>query len=246
MSNALSLHNHRAGVPAAVQLHPEHDEVRCKGDWTALCLTAAETRLQQLDTGDRTWRIDASGIRRLDSAGALALRDLQAKLGRPGHPASLVNLSPIHAALLNLIDSAHASPQDQLDASTTAAHPPAVRWSAEVLAALEFLGTLTRIGIPHLLRPWRLRYRRIAAELQQAGVQALPIIGLLTFLMGGVIAFQGGVALRQYGASVFLVDLVGITMLREMAPSLAAVVVAGRTGAAYTAEIGAMKTTQEV
>src|SRR5690606_15805879 len=95
-------------------------------------------------------------------------------------------------------------------------------------------------------RPWRLRGGQVVAEIHKAGVTALPIIGLLTFLMGVVIAYQGGIPLEQYGAKVFLADLVAITMLREMAPLLTAIVIAGRTGSAYTAEIGTMKITEEI
>lgn len=242
MSDAFSLHNHRIGVPASLRMNAAEDEIRCEGDWTALCLEAAEVWLERLDVAGRAWRVDAGGIRRLDSAGALALRELQAKVGSQ----NLTNLSATHAAMLAMVDTATVSARDPREVTSPAAKPRLQSWLAEILAVFEFLGVLTRIALPRLLRPWQLRYRRMGAELEQAGVQALPIVGLLTFLMGGVIAFQGGVALRQYGADVFLVDLVGITMLREMAPLLVAVVAAGRTGAAYTAEIGSMKATQEV
>ena len=78
------------------------------------------------------------------------------------------------------------------------------------------------------------------------GLMALPIIGLLAFLMGVVLAYQGGTQLNQYGANIFIVDLVGITLLRELAPLLTAIIVAGRSGSAYTAEIGTMHVTEEI
>jgi phospholipid/cholesterol/gamma-HCH transport system permease protein len=97
-----------------------------------------------------------------------------------------------------------------------------------------------------LLRPRRFRLRQTVSELAQAGYRALPILGLLSFLLGIVIAYQGGVQLRQYGASVFIADLVGLSMVRELAPLMTAIIVAGRTGSAYAAEIGTMKVTEEV
>ncbi|MDA3786403.1 MAG: ABC transporter permease, partial [Deltaproteobacteria bacterium] len=79
-----------------------------------------------------------------------------------------------------------------------------------------------------------------------AGVQALPIIGLLTFLIGVVISYQGGVQLQQYGASIYITDLVALSMTREFAPLITAILVAGRTGSAYTAQIATMQVTEEI
>jgi len=86
----------------------------------------------------------------------------------------------------------------------------------------------------------------VLGEIQTAGVNALPILGLLSLLVGLVIAYQGGIPLRSYGANIFIVDLVAVTTLREMAPLLTAVIVAGRTGSAYAAQLGTMKITEEV
>jgi len=91
-----------------------------------------------------------------------------------------------------------------------------------------------------------MRWRPLLAVLETAGAHALPIVGLLSFLMGLVIAYQGGVQLRNYGANIFVVELVALTMLRELAPLLTAIIVAGRTGSAFTAQIGTMRVTEEV
>ncbi len=91
-----------------------------------------------------------------------------------------------------------------------------------------------------------MRWKRVLREVELSGAQALPILGLLSFLLGLVIAYQGGVALRQYGAGIFLADLVGLSVTRELAPLLAAIIIAGRTGSAYAAEIGTMQVTEEV
>jgi len=83
-------------------------------------------------------------------------------------------------------------------------------------------------------------------DLHAAGFQALPIVGLLSFLLGVVIAYQGAVQLRRYGASIFVADLVGLSMLRELSPLLTAIIVAGRSGSAFAAQIGTMKVTEEI
>ena len=83
-------------------------------------------------------------------------------------------------------------------------------------------------------------------NVQLAGFDALPITGLLSFLMGIVIAYQGADQLRRFGANIFVADLVGIAMLRELSPLLTAIIVAGRSGSAFTAQIGTMKVTEEI
>ena len=96
------------------------------------------------------------------------------------------------------------------------------------------------------MHPGRIRWAQIASNLGRPDTGALGIVGLLSFLLGIVIAYQGGVQLRQYGASLFVADLVGLSMVRELAPLITAIIVAGRTGSAYTAQIGTMQVTEEV
>jgi phospholipid/cholesterol/gamma-HCH transport system permease protein len=97
-----------------------------------------------------------------------------------------------------------------------------------------------------VLHPSRIRWRPILHNIQLAGVQALPITGLLSFLMGIVIAYQGATQLQRFGANIFIADLVGLSMVRELSPLLTAIIVAGRSGSAYTAQIGTMKVTEEI
>jgi ABC transport permease subunit len=83
-------------------------------------------------------------------------------------------------------------------------------------------------------------------NLRSAGFDALPIVGLLSFLLGIVVAYQGAGQLRQYGANIFVADLVGLSMLREFAPLITAIIIAGRSGSAYAAQIGTMSVTEEI
>jgi phospholipid/cholesterol/gamma-HCH transport system permease protein len=114
------------------------------------------------------------------------------------------------------------------------------------IGLIAFVGEVGSAWVRQLRHPRRIRWRAVADELAAAGHRALAIVGLLAFLLGIVIAYQGGVQLQQYGASLFVADLVGLSMVRELAPMITAIIVAGRTGSAYTAQIGTMQVTEEV
>jgi phospholipid/cholesterol/gamma-HCH transport system permease protein len=111
---------------------------------------------------------------------------------------------------------------------------------------LAFVGEVALAAAGTLRHPRRLRARQVLFHLRASGVDALPIVGLMSFLLGVVIAYQGAAPLRQYGANVFIVDLIGLSVLREFAPLIVAIVVAGRTGSACAAQLGTMVVTEEV
>jgi len=111
---------------------------------------------------------------------------------------------------------------------------------------LAFLGETSIAMARALVWPARIRWQALFANIETAGLRAMPIVGLLSFLIGVVIAYQGGNQLRYYGANIFIVELVTLTMVRELAPLIAAIIVAGRTGSSYTAQIGTMQVTEEV
>jgi phospholipid/cholesterol/gamma-HCH transport system permease protein len=118
--------------------------------------------------------------------------------------------------------------------------------AGEALAMLAFIGETAVALAGCLLRPARLRLRPVLHNIRSAGVDALPIVGLLAFMLGVVVAYQGAGQLRNYGANIFVADLVGVSMLREFAPLITAIIVAGRSGSAYAAQIGTMQVTEEV
>jgi len=111
---------------------------------------------------------------------------------------------------------------------------------------LAFLGELFLRGLKSLLLPARIQWRALFVSLEQTGYRSLPIVGLLSFLIGVVLAYQTGLQLKPYGANIFIVDLSGMAILREFAPLITAIILAGRTTSAFTAEIGMMKINQEV
>ncbi len=118
-------------------------------------------------------------------------------------------------------------------------------WS-QIRALLGFLGLVLMTLARNLLRPWRWRVTALVAQLEQTTLDALPIVALLAFMVGAVIAFLGATMLSAYGASVFTVDLVSFAFLREFGVLLAAILLAGRTASAFTAQIGAMQSHEEI
>lgn len=113
-------------------------------------------------------------------------------------------------------------------------------------ALLAFLGlVLARLAL-QLARPWRIRWTSLSHHMEQVGLKALPIVGLMSFLIGLVLVQQGAYQLRRFGAEIFVVDMIGIATLRELGVLLTAIMVAGRSGSAFTAQIGTMKLTEEV
>jgi len=117
---------------------------------------------------------------------------------------------------------------------------------SQAVAMLGFIGeTACALGAA-IARPARFRWRPVLYNIRTAGFDALPIVGLLSFLLGVVVAYQGADQLRQYGANIFVADLVGLSMLREFAPLIVAIIIAGRSGSAYAAQIGTMAVTEEI
>lgn len=221
--------------------------MRCLGDWTASRLAPIERQLRRLTVPPGPWQLDATGVERLDTAGALLLQRLCQRLEQQGEARLL--LTAEQRALFELIGRAgerrRPAAAPRLGAVARLGRATVLALS-HFYALLSFLGEATADALPRLLRPHTLRWRQVTAELQRAGVDALPIVALLAFLMGVVIAYQSGGPLQDYGANLYLVDLLSITMLREMAPLVTAIVVAGRTGSAYAAQLGTMNITEEI
>lgn len=114
------------------------------------------------------------------------------------------------------------------------------------IAFMTFIGKLFITKINSLKSISSIRYKEIAFEMNESAIKALGIIALTSFLIGLVVAYQSAYQLKIYGANIFIVDMLGISILRELAPLMTAIVIAGRSGSAFTAQIGAMKITQEL
>ena len=237
-------------TPAAItQSTPE--QLALSGDWTARGLGAIGQQLDELSVSARLEMvIDGSRIVALDTAGAWVMQKLLRSLRGEAGVVRVTDLRPEFASLLELVGpqpvdqgvpavSKRASTLERLGRSAEAA-------AAQAIALLGFVGEIALAFAGCVARPARLRWRPILYNLRSAGFDALPIVGLLSFLLGIVVAYQGADQLRQYGANIFIADLVGLSMLREFAPLITAIIIAGRSGSAYAAQIGTMSVTEEI
>ena len=235
---------------AAADVHVAEGALRCVGAWTVGCIARLEERLERggWPRGGETW-LDGSGVTAMDTAGAWLMCRLHRVLEHDGGRVAVRGLRPEQMALLEMISSADVGAQ----VVPGAASPPLARigvlaWRAgsQLLETLAFIGEVARSALRSAVQPHRIRWRTVLYNVRTAGFDALPISGLLCFLMGIVISYQGATQLERYGANIFVADLVGLAMLRELSPLLTAIIVAGRSGSAYAAQIGTMKVTEEI
>lgn len=116
----------------------------------------------------------------------------------------------------------------------------------EVQRFLDFIGCMTLALLGVLRHPSTANLRDVAVQMVRSGVSAIPIVLLVTFLIGFVMAFQSAVQLRQFGADIYVADLVGLSITRELGPLMTAIIVCGRSGAAFAAELGTMSVSEEI
>ncbi len=201
--------------------------------------------------------IDGSAIEQFDTNGALLIQTLIKKLKRAGYSYQLSGFKETDYDLIQYIMGLDFEPEAYYHAEMAAAEEKqesllttvgkrSVNGINEQITFLAFFGRVALALFGKLLKPWQIRWTPFWANLQTAGVMALPIIGLLNFLIGLVITYQGGTLLQMFGMNIFAVHLVTISTLRVLGPLLTAIIVAGRTGSAYAAQIGTMVVNEEV
>jgi phospholipid/cholesterol/gamma-HCH transport system permease protein len=239
-------------APAALT-QPTPQKIVLTGAWTARSLGPLQSSLETVHAPDGPAIADASGLLALDSAGAWVLHRLLLRLRSQG---AAVDLQGVHPAFIPLLEAvAQRFTELAGTPAVPVSAPPGLlaRTGQGTLAALEqaqallgFVGE-SALALAHsVAHPARIRWRPILFNIRTAGFDALPIVGLLSFMLGIVVAYQGADQLRQYGANIFVADLVGLSMLREFAPLITAIIIAGRSGSAYAAQIGTMAVTEEI
>jgi phospholipid/cholesterol/gamma-HCH transport system permease protein len=189
--------------------------------------------------------LDLAGLEALDTTGATLL--LTAEAAGAGN--TIRGAAPGVAAVLDRVRDALAAPRPKPEPGL----PLVARlghgaWHAVagLRDAFTFLGELMVTLALTVLRPGRLRFRELLRHLDEAGTRAFPLTILLGFLLGVILAFQSAIPLRRFGAEIFVPNLVGISLMRELGPLMAGVILAGRTGSAYAAELGTMTVNEEV
>jgi len=239
-------------APAGFELDAPSRTLTLTGDWTLAALGPALTRAGSVRAGVEPERIDVAQVGALDTAGALLLLRLARPPGDELDRGRFTGLGAQHAALLELVARRRESdvPARSRHASLTALLErigAAVAGSAQQgRALLGFLGLTLATFAQLLVGRRKLRVTATVFHMEQVGLDALPIVALLTFLVGAVVAFIGATALRDFGAQIYTVELVAISFLREFGPLLTAILLAGRSGSAFTAQIGSMKSREEL
>jgi len=245
----------RRDPPATLDVSRRDDGwyLTAAGDWTAERLEAVVGPLRSLGRRlcDRPVVWDFSAVHRIDSAGLLLWLHHRRRLESLGCRQRVVGQSAELRRLLELlrdypVEAPPPPPKGRFFDPLTALGRFVVGGWRDFIAFLAFLGEDFVTLLRTLRHPSELRVDAIAHHIQEAGIRALPIITLTSFLIGVVIAYQGAVQLQKFGANLFVVDMIGISVTRELAPLITAIVVAGRTGSAYTAELGVMKITEEI
>jgi phospholipid/cholesterol/gamma-HCH transport system permease protein len=223
----------------------------CAGIWTLEHLAALERQIAALPT-TLTGQItcDVGAIAAMDTSGAWLLQRTLGQLTQRGCTITVAHLTNDYAALLQTVTAnwAQTAQYQRIARENWLAQFGRWSWRAwdNLGKALAFIGAATVSFGALLRRAQPMRWRMLLYDLQVDGLAGMPIIGLLSFLMGVVIAYQGSEQLKTFGANIFIVDLVGISLLREIAPLITAILVAGRSGSAYTAQIGTMTVTEEL
>jgi phospholipid/cholesterol/gamma-HCH transport system permease protein len=234
--------------PDLIVVHDKHVTLRPSGDWTLANVEALEELCErQFPTEVAT--IDISQVTALDTVGAWLFEKLVRRLSSTSMPTSLVGVSGSYADLMKEMQGINRR------------RPAAGRRESVILGFLEdlgrgfiaesasFLQMLGAVGmalVGVLRRPRSLRLTSTVYQLYKVGWLAIPIMVLITFLIGAIIAQQGFFHFRKFGAESYTVDMVGILVLREIGVLIVAIMVAGRSGSAYTAELGSMKMREEI
>ena len=225
--------------------------VRLSGEWRLGAPRPAPEELQRELAARPIGRVgfDAAELQGWDSTLLAFLADLELRCQTASVEVDRAGLPPGVRRLLELAEAVPerpAEPSERPSWLLARVGGWAQRCAAGWLEFLAFLGQVT-VASGRLLT-WRARFRRadLLLHLQEAGAEALPIVTLVSILVGLILAFVGAVQLQQFGADIFIANLVGIAMLREMGAMMTGIIMAGRTGAAFAAQLGTMKVTEEV
>ena len=218
---------------------------RLRGDWTILNLSqhfeALGAQASQCAAESDALRWDLRGVDALDHAGAMLLWHAW---GRK-RPASLDCL-PEHAALFERLAAPGPELQRRRRRVRERLGPPLTGLAAHLIDATELLGQLALDAMLMMRKPALIAWRDISAQIFRTGAQALAITALVGFLVGVTLSYLTSRQLKSYGADIFIVNILGLSVWRELGPLLAAILVAGRSGSALTAQFGVMRVTQEL
>ena len=204
-----------------------------------------------IDSNPSKLTVDFSQVEYFDSSGALFLVKLEDEAVARSVPFTIINMSAQQKQMLSLVDR-------------EALHAPSLATREQPLNLVEQLGSVTMDVLKDVYEvilfwgelahevvfsiwhPGQIRWNDVIAYMKKVGVDGLPIVALISFLLGLIIAFMSALQLKQFGANIYVASLVAVAMVRELGPIITAIIVAGRSGSAFAAEIGTMRVNEEV
>ncbi len=221
-----------------------------RGAWRLTRLHEIEMALQRLALPRQPLQIEGSALDAIDTASALALLMSIERAGIDPRVISVEGFSSSHQRILELVGAhlgeCHPQPAPPALSVLGVLGFAVIELTALLKQHLNFLGAATSSLAQLALRPHMLRAKEFSAQLEQVCIRAIPVTSLVTMLIGVVIAYLLGLQAEKYGANIFVVDGVAIGVTRELSPIIVAVIVAGRSGAAFTAQLGSMRLTEEI
>jgi phospholipid/cholesterol/gamma-HCH transport system permease protein len=233
-----------------INYDPASQTLNCTGEWVLKNIKVLEQQLNALRLPKQAITVNGANVSKMDSAGAWLISSSLKKNESQQANANFQNFSQQQQKLLSLIE--------EREADTLTVPPPNKpgffeeigKYTLEQITELRdffsFTGMLTMEMLRLVGHPKKFRFAALVSVLDSTGLRALPIIALLSFMIGVVMSYQMGTQLKTYGANLYIVDFIGLSVLREFGPLLTAIMVAGRTGSAFTAQLGTMKVNQEI
>lgn len=237
---------------AAIDFIDEGTALSLQGDWLVDEAHNVDAWIQQsIPASSMIVTLDAEKITRMDTAGAFLLYSLHQKLLQKNPNVQIFGLQTKFQSLLDLVSTELTQAHEAV--ATEPSHDFLYRIGQKTievfyhsLEMFAFLGEVFVLLFNMVMKPIRLQWKSTMHEINVGGYQALPIIAVMMYLIGVVVAYQLGVQLRIYGATTYIVDLSGVAILREFSPLITSVIIAGRTSTSFAALIGTMKVNEEI
>ncbi|MDA3869594.1 MAG: ABC transporter permease [Gammaproteobacteria bacterium] len=229
--------------------------LKCQGKWTLKYITNVVSGIKRISKripahSNVSW--DISAVEEFDSAGIILLQHYVKEFEFRFKRVDIVGASSRQKKTLTLFQQEEKEPDliaakdNMLSALLQKAGEKTLSGFRDIIQFITFIGEITVTLLYSVLHPSSIRFKAIIKNIEEAGVKALPIVAVTAFLIGIVVSYQASVQLEKLGANIFIVEMIAISITRELAPLIIAIVVAGRSGASYTAQIGVMKITEEV
>lgn len=237
-------------APSTANFIIENEQLLCQGDWTRRGLQTIINDFYRLPIpSTKKLIIQGDAVKQMDTSGAWSLYRFINRAKAQDLEVELSGFTQAHYSLLDLIARQRTDlniPAERTLGGVAQVGHLTIAGMGQLRDFCNFFGDMFLTSLTWVIYPWRIRWVSLLAGIQRTGYNAMVIVALLSFLIGVVLTYQVGLQLLNYGANIFVVDLVGISLLREFAPLITAVILAGRTGSAYTAQIGTMKLNEEV